>query len=64
MSHCITFADIDDAEERIKWALVHCNTFTHRTITDVSDASLTTDTIYQFYFDDEKDAMWFRLYWQ
>lgn len=62
--HCITFRDIDDSEERIQWALAHCSTFLYRTITDVSDVSNTIDAIYDFYFDDEKDAMWFRLYWQ
>ena len=61
--HCITFRDIDDSEERIKWALTHCNTFLYRTITDVSDVSNTIDALYDFYFEDEKDAMWFRLHW-
>ena len=64
MTHVVRFSDIDDVEDREEWALIHCNTFAYRTITDVSDVSLTTDTIYEFYFGDEKDAVWFRLYWQ
>lgn len=63
MTHCVRFSDIDDAEERIKWALTHCNSFTHRTITDISDVSATVDAIYEFYFNEEKDAMWFKLKW-
>lgn len=61
--HRITFRDIDDSEDRITWALTHCNSFLYRIITDVSDVSSNTDAIYDFYFDDEKDAMWFRLNW-
>ena len=63
MTHCVTFKDIDDVHEREEWALVNCKTFAYRTITDVSDVSNTIDTLYDFYFGDEKDAMWFRLYW-
>lgn len=62
--HCVTFRDIDDVNDREKWAIANCNTFVYRTITDVSDISNTIDTLYDFYFGDEKDAMWFRLYWQ
>ena len=64
MTNRVSFSDISDWREREKWALTHCSTFLYRTITDVSDVSNTTDTIYEFYLADEKDAMWFRLHWQ
>lgn len=64
MTHRVSFTDISDWREREDWALTHCDTFIYRTITDVSDVSNTTDTIYEFYFSEEKDAMWFRLNWQ
>lgn len=63
MTYSVKFSDIDDAEDRIEWALVNCNTFLYRTITDISDISSNIDAIYEFYFGDEKDAMWFKLYW-
>lgn len=63
MTHLVQFIDISDCHEREEWAINNCKTFAYRTITDVSDVSMNTDTIYQFYFGDEKDAMWFKLYW-
>ena len=63
MNYLVRFSDIDNCDKREEWALLHCDTFTHRTITDVSDVSNTVDSIYEFYFSDEKDAMWFRLKW-
>ena len=63
MTYRVTFTDIDDVIEREEWAVKNCNTFAYRTITDISDVSMTTDTLYDFYFGDEKDAMWFKLYW-
>lgn len=64
MMHVVTFKDIDNCEEREEWALFHCDTFTHRVIIDVSDVALSADTIYEFYFGSDKDAMWFRLKWE
>lgn len=63
MTHRVTFFDIEDCDEREEWALIHCDTFISRTITDISDVSLTADVLYDFYFGDEKDAMWFKLKW-
>ena len=61
--HRVTFKDLDNEGELIQWALDHCPTFSHKTITDVSDVSGTCDTIHDFFFSDEKEAMWFRLKW-
>ena len=63
MTHRVSFTDISDWREREEWALIHCDTFIYRTITDVSDVSDTYDTVYEFYFSEEKDAMWFKLKW-
>lgn len=63
MTYQVIFSDIDNVDEREEWARQHCNTFAYRTITDVSDVSNTIDTVYEFYFGDEKDAMWFKLKW-
>jgi len=64
MNYLVRFSDIDNCDDREHWALENCPSFTHRSITDVTDVSYTIDTIYDFYFLEEKDAMWFRLYWQ
>lgn len=64
MSHIIRFADISDSQAREKWAIDNCKTFIYRIITDVSDVSSSTDSVYEFHFGDEKDAMWFRLNWE
>ena len=51
------FAGIDD------WAKAHCATYKGYHVQDVSDVSMIFDEIAGYYFDDEKDAMWFRLKW-
>lgn len=63
MTHRVTFADIEDVDEREEWALLNCMSFSHRVTTDVSDVSLSVDLLYDFFFDDEKDAVWFKLAW-
>ena len=63
MTHIARFTDIDNVQEREEWGCIHCKSFAYRTITDVSDVSYNIDTIYEFHFGDEKDAMWFKLNW-
>ena len=63
MTHTIRFSDICDCDDREQWAIQNCKSFAYRTITDVTDVSHTIDTIYEFYFGEEQDAMWFQLYW-
>lgn len=59
----VTFADIDDYFEREEWAIRNCSTFAYRTITDVSDVSITTDILHDYYFGKEEDYLWFKLRW-
>lgn len=63
MSHKVTFVDLVNSNEIEKWALTNCPSFEYKQITDVSDVSGKYDTIYEFMFNEEKDAMWFRLKW-
>ena len=61
MSHAVLLSDIDNCDEIEAWAVENCPSFAYRTITDVSDVSHTIDTVYEFHFGTEKDAMWFSL---
>jgi len=63
MNNVVTFADVENLDELEQWALSNCKTFAYRTITDVSDLSMTTDTVYDFVFGSEADAVWFKLRW-
>jgi hypothetical protein len=45
------------------WARKNCKTFFWYDVTDVSDASYTTDEIHCYYFIDERDVMMFTLRW-
>lgn len=51
------FADID------AWAKENCASYQGYHVQDVSDVSLISDEIAGYYFNDEKDIMWFRLKW-
>jgi hypothetical protein len=46
-----------------RWAQANCKTFFWYDVTDISDASLTTDEIHTYYFIDEKDVTLFTLRW-
>ena len=45
------------------WARAHCKTFFWYDVTDVSDASYTTDEIHCYYFINEQDVTLFTLRW-
>lgn len=46
-----------------RWAQANCKTFFWYDVTDVSDASYTSDEIHVYYFIDEKDVTFFMLRW-
>lgn len=60
MSYTVSFPDITDYDDRYQWAKKHCKSFES---TDYADCLGENDVIYDFYFSDEKDAMWFKLKW-
>ena len=45
------------------WASANCKSFFWYDVTDVSDASYTTDEIHCYYFIDERDVTLFTLRW-
>ena len=49
--------------ERHAWAQNTCPSYRGMHIQDVSDVSLQWDEIAEYRFEDEKDAMFFRLKW-
>ncbi len=60
----ISFLNIENEKEMIQWAINSCPTFVYKTVKFVRDDEGCRDALHVFYFDDEKDAMWFRLHWQ
>jgi hypothetical protein len=53
----------ENADAMIKWVNENCKSFETYEELDVSDFSMYHDTIYTFYFKEEKDANWFRMMW-
>ena len=46
------------------WAREHCQSYQGHDVRDVSDFSYTNDFIAFYLFEDEQDALIFRLRWQ
>jgi hypothetical protein len=46
------------------WALEHCQGYRGHNVQDVSDVSYHYDNIALYLFEDEQDALMFRLRWQ
>jgi len=59
----ISFLNIDDEREMIQWAINNCDSFIYKTIKDIRKEDYY-DSLHEFFFLEEKDAMWFRLHWQ
>lgn len=59
----ISFLNVENEKEMIQWAINSCPTFAYKTAKFVRGAD-GSDSLHIFYFNDEKDAMWFRLHWQ
>jgi hypothetical protein len=55
--------NIDDEREMIQWAINNCDSFIYKTIKDIRKEDYY-DSLHEFFFLEEKDAMWFRLHWQ
>jgi hypothetical protein len=45
------------------WALEHCQSYKGHNVQDVSDVSYQYDNIALYLFEDEQDALMFRLKW-
>jgi hypothetical protein len=45
------------------WAVTHCRSYKSYEIIDVSDHSYEHDSIAVYIFEDEKDAVFFKLRW-
>lgn len=45
------------------WAQTHCESYLHMHVQDVSDVSYQWDEIAEYCFEEEKDAVWFKLKW-
>lgn len=63
MTYCISFLNILDEKSIVQWAINNCPTFIYKTTKFVRGEG-ASDSLHNFYFETEKDAMWFRLYWQ
>jgi hypothetical protein len=63
MTCSISFLNIDDEREMIQWAINNCDSFIYKTIKDIRREDCY-DSLHEFFFIEEKDAMWFRLHWQ
>jgi hypothetical protein len=46
------------------WALEHCGSYKGHNVQDVSDVSYYYDNIALYLFENEQDALLFRLRWQ
>ena len=62
--YTISFLNIEAEKEMIQWAINSCPTFVCKTVKFVRDSEGSRDSLHIFYFNEEKDAMWFRLNWQ
>ncbi len=60
--YSVSFLNVDDETAMIKWALNNCKTFIYKTIRFVQRKD-GHDSLHEFYFTIEQDAMWFKLYW-
>jgi hypothetical protein len=45
------------------WALEHCSSYQGHNVQDVSDVSYIYDNLALYLFEDEQDALLFRLKW-
>lgn len=63
MTHRVTFCDIENEHDLIEWSVENCRSFAGVTTTDISDVSLQHDTLHDFFFETESDAIWFKLRW-
>ena len=61
--YTISFLNIEAEKEMIQWAINNCPTFVCKTARFVRGDG-ASDSLHVFYFNEEKDAMWFRLHWQ
>ena len=65
--HSVIITDVDAGGQgepfwKIKkWAKAHCTSFIWMEVADVSDVSLQWDELASYYFDDERDALMFKL---
>ena len=59
-----SFLNIMNEREMIQWAINNCNSFVYKTIKDVYDGEGDYNSLHEFFFLTEQDAMWFRLHWQ
>lgn len=50
--------------DMVIWAKKYCDSYERSNATDVSDMSMTTDLIYEFWFADPQDALMFKLKWE
>ena len=46
------------------WAKENCPSYMHYEGTDVSDLSWSHDYIARFFFEEEKDAIYFKMMWE
>lgn len=50
--------------DMVVWAKEYCGSYERSNVTDVSDMSMITDLIYEFWFADSQDALIFKLKWE
>lgn len=57
--YCVSLQEVDEWE-LIEWAINNCNSFIYKTLKDarIDDQFVS---LHDFYFTDEKDALWFSL---
>lgn len=46
------------------WVQKNCTSYERSNVIDVSDISMVTDLIYEFWFADPQDALMFKLKWE
>ena len=61
--YSISFLSVDDEKAMIQWAINNCESFCYKTTRFISGED-GHDSLHEFFFLTEQDAMWFRLYWQ
>lgn len=49
--------------EQLVWAEINCPSFVRMDSTDVSDATMYFDVLYDFLFEERDDAVMFSLVW-
>jgi hypothetical protein len=61
--YTVMLSDPAEPEQIEEWART-VEDFVGLTVTDVSDISNTTDTIYTYLFETKESEIWFRLRWE